>query len=131
MIEYILLGLIVILVGVLIKVIADKATRNKQFVVELEEARKDAIQRSRSSLEGKVFEQLVPHFPEWKHVPSDARFIGTPIDYIVFDGLSEGEPKQITIVEVKKGKGSTTKIQNKIKKLIKEGKIVWELLKLE
>lgn len=103
----------------------------KQHESDLIETRKDAIKRSRSSLEGAIFEQLVPHLPQWKYTPSDARFIGDPIDYVVFDGMSKGDLKRILVVEVKKGKSSTSVTQNKIKKLIKEGKVEWETLKLE
>jgi predicted Holliday junction resolvase-like endonuclease len=103
----------------------------KQFENRVIEERKKAIQQSRSTLEGLIYEQICPHLPNWKHVPSDARFLGSPIDFVVFDGISSGNPEKITIVEVKKGKSSTTPLQNKIKKLVKEGKIEWETFKVE
>ena len=95
------------------------------------EARKDAVKRSRSTIEGQVFEQLVPHFPEWKHTPSDARFLGSPIDFVVFEGMSTGDPSKIVIVEIKKGKSYNSVLQNKIKKLVKAGKIEWETINLD
>jgi predicted Holliday junction resolvase-like endonuclease len=98
---------------------------------DIKEQRADAVKRSRSVIEGQVFEQLIPHFPQWNHTPSEARFIGSPIDYIVFDGMSKGQPEKISFVEVKKGKSSTSPLQNKIKKLIKEGKVEWETLEVE
>ncbi len=109
--------------------------RNKQLelkhLVDIREQRSDAVKRSRSVIEGQVAEQLVPYFPQWTHTPSEARFIGSPIDYIVFDGMSTGNPEKISFVEVKKGSSSTTPMQNKLKKLIKDGKVEWEILKLE
>ena len=49
--------------------------------------RKDAADRSRYILKGKIAEHMVPMVPEvFKHDPSDARFIGAPIDYLIFDG---------------------------------------------
>jgi len=105
------------------------AERNHQ--IDIKEQRADAVKRSRSVIEGQVFEQLVPHFPEWKHTPSEARFLGSPIDYVVFEGMSTGKPEKVVLVEVKKGSSATTPIQNKIKKLIKEGKVEWETLKLK
>ncbi len=99
--------------------------------LDIKNQRADAVKRSRSVIEGQVFEQLVPHFPEWKHTPSDARFLGSPIDYVVFDGMSTGSPDKVIFVEVKKGTSSTTRLQNRIKKLIKAGKVEWETLKLE
>ena len=103
----------------------------ERHALELTEARRDAVKRSRSTIEGQVFEQLVPHFPEWKYTPSEARFLGSPIDYVVFEGMSTGKPDKIVLVEVKKGTSKTTPLQNKIKKLIKEGKVEWETLELE
>ena len=109
--------------------------RSKQLELghmrDIKEQRADAVKRSRSVIEGQVFEQLIPHFPQWNHTPSEARFIGSPIDYIVFDGMSKGQPEKISFVEVKKGKSSTSPLQNKIKKLIKEGKVEWETLEVE
>jgi len=112
------------------EVVKRKNAENRQPRL-ISEARADAIKRSRSSLEGAVYEQLVPQLPEWHHTPSEARFLGDPVDYIVFEGLSTGEPTQITIVEIKKGNSNTTKVQNKIRDLIKDGKVAWELIKID
>jgi predicted Holliday junction resolvase-like endonuclease len=53
------------------------------------EIRKDSINRSRSTLKGKIAEQLAPVLPGFLFNPADARFIGSPVDYIIFDGLTE------------------------------------------
>jgi predicted Holliday junction resolvase-like endonuclease len=53
-----------------------------------EEIRKDAVNRSRSTLKGKIAEQIAPMLPEFLYNPADARFIGSPVDYIIFDGLT-------------------------------------------
>ncbi len=99
--------------------------------IKINEARKESVQKSRSSVEGKVFENLAPYLPQWKYGnPSDAKFIGAPIDFLIFKGMSEGNPTEIIIVEVKRGKSYTTPLQNKIKKLVKEGKVSWETLQL-
>jgi len=54
------------------------------------EIRKDAVKKSRAAIAGRVTEQIAPYLPEFKYNPKDARFIGSPIDFIVFDGLDEG-----------------------------------------
>lgn len=108
-----------------------EADRKVKLAALIKKERDDAVQRSRASIEGRVYEQLVPFLPNWPYTPSDARFIASPIDYIVFDGMSTGEPTEVIIVEVKKGKSFTTPIQNKIKKLIQEGKVKWVTLKLD
>lgn len=123
-------GLVIYFAIKYIREVAKGRLAEKHYEADIKGQRADAVKRSRSVIEGQVFEQLVPHFPEWKHTPSDARFLGSPIDYIVFDGMSTGDPKKIIIVEVKKGSSTTSPLQNKIKKLIKEGKVEWETLKL-
>ena len=65
--------------------------------------RRDAIRRSREVIHGKVTEHLIPFFPSFPWNPSDARFLGSPIDFVVFDGLSEGTVREIILVEVKSG----------------------------
>ena len=70
---------------------------------EGERIRQDAIKRSREVIHGKVTEHLIPYFPAFPWNPSDARFLGSPIDFIVFDGLSEGAVREIILVEVKSG----------------------------
>lgn len=72
---------------------------------EREHIRQDAITRSRKVIHGKVTEHLIPFFPSFPWNPSDARFLGSPIDFIVFDGLSEGDVREIILVEVKSGEG--------------------------
>jgi predicted Holliday junction resolvase-like endonuclease len=70
---------------------------------EGERIRQDAIRRSRGVIHGKVTEHLIPYFPAFPWNPSDARFLGSPVDFIVFHGLSEGEVTEIILVEVKSG----------------------------
>ena len=64
------------------------------------EIRRDAIEKSKAVITGKVTEHLTPYLPEFKYNPKDARFIGSPIDLIVFDGLDEGDLRRIVFVEV-------------------------------
>lgn len=94
--------------------------------------RKDAVDRSRATLKGKVGEQLAPILPAFDHEPSDARFIGSPLDYIVFQGLSEGEPEGITFADVKTGESARlTSTERKLKRLVEDGKVDWETIRVE
>src|SRR5690554_3973524 len=51
---------------------------------EKKKIRQSAITQSRAVLTGKFTEQMTPYLPEFKYDPTEARFIGTPIDMIVF-----------------------------------------------
>ncbi len=91
--------------------------------------RREAITQSRTVLGGKFVEQLAPYLPGFKYDPTEARFIGTPIDLIVFPGLATGNPREIVIMEIKSGKsGQLSPQQNKIRQLIEDGMVRWELL---
>ena len=96
---------------------------------ERERAVKEAIAQSRAVLGGKFVEQLAPYLPDFKYDPTEARFIGSPIDLIVFPGLASGDPEEIVIMEIKTGKtGQLTPQERKIRKLIEDGMVRWELI---
>jgi len=94
---------------------------------EIEQARKSAVSQSRAVLGGKFTEQMVPFFPDFKYDPTEVRFIGSPIDMVVFPGLARGDPEEIVILEVKTGKSAQlTPVQRKIKQLILDGMVRWD-----
>ncbi len=95
------------------------------------EIRKEAIEKSRLVLEGKFKEQLAPFLPEFGFNPTDARFIGSPVDFIVFDGAAESNIKKIVFLEVKSGKSKLTKKEGQIKESIEKGRIEFREMKLD
>lgn len=101
----------------------------KDWQKEKELAQKQAISQSRAVLGGKFTEQMAPYLPEFKYDPTEARFIGSPIDMVVFPGLSIGDPREIVIMEIKSGsKCQLTSTEKKIQKLIEDGMVRWELI---
>ena len=68
--------------------------------------REDAIRKSEAVIRGKVTETLIPFFPDFGYNSKDARFLGTPVDLVVFDGLSEGALKRIVFIEIKTGRNA-------------------------
>ena len=93
------------------------------------QALKDGIAQSRAVLGGKFTEQMAPYLPEFQYDPTEARFIGSPIDFLVFPGLARGDPEEIVLMEIKSGKtASLTPAQRKIRQLIEDGMVRWELI---
>lgn len=92
----------------------------------IEQERKAAISQSRAVLGGKFTEQMVPYFPDFKYDPTEVRFIGSPIDMVVFPGLAKGDPEEIVILEIKTGKSCLTPQQKKIRQLIEDGMVRWD-----
>jgi predicted Holliday junction resolvase-like endonuclease len=101
-----------------------------------QEIRKDSVSRSRSTLKGRISEQMAPLLPEFPFSPADARFIGNPIDFIVFDGYTnakdeKGDTISVVLVEVKKGKGKLTREETLIRKAVEEGRVSWRTIVLK
>jgi len=92
--------------------------------------REDAIRRSTAIVKGRVAEQFVPFLEQFKYNPRDARFIGSPVDYIVFDGLSEDRDITIVLLEVKTGRSQPNKRERRIMNAVRNGRVRWETIRL-
>lgn len=106
---------------------------NSQFILwkshEEKNIRNDAIKKSEAVIRGKVTEHLVPYFPNFAYNPKDARFLGTPIDLIIFDGLSDESVENIIFVEVKTGnKVNLTKRERSVRDCIQQGKVSYKTI---
>jgi len=88
--------------------------------------RKDAISRSRAVLSGQFSEQLAPYLPDFPYKPTEVRFVGKPIDFIVFKGLDEKEPSEVVFVEVKSGKSKLSGVEKKLKDAVENKRVSWE-----
>jgi predicted Holliday junction resolvase-like endonuclease len=51
--------------------------------------------------------------------------LGSPIDFVVFDGLNDGEVKGIIFIEVKTGASSLNTRERKIKDAVEAGNVQW------
>jgi len=87
--------------------------------------RGDAVLRSQAITAGKVHEQLLPYFPDFPYNPKDVRFLGSPTDLIVFDGLADGEVKRVVFLEVKTGGSGLTPRERSIRDAIQAGEVEW------
>ena len=91
--------------------------------------REDAIQKSAAVISGKITEHLIPFFPTFKYNPKDARFMGSPVDIVVFDGLSEGEVRKVIFVEVKTGKtASLSTRERKVRDCVENKNVSYEVV---
>ena len=87
--------------------------------------RKDAVQQSRAVTRGQMYEQLVPYLPDFPFNPKDAQFLGRPVDFVVFDGLDEGDLRRIVFVEVKTGGSKLTTRERLVRDAIRGGRVEW------
>jgi predicted Holliday junction resolvase-like endonuclease len=92
----------------------------EQWVIENKKSiSEDARRISRAVIAGQVAERFIPFMPSvFQYNPKDARFIGSPIDLIVFDGADEDDVRRIIFVEVKTGNSVLSPRQKQIKRLV-------------
>lgn len=88
--------------------------------------REDAVKRSRAVLSGQFSEQLAPYLPDFKYNPSDCKFIGAPIDLIIFNGMNEKNIQEVVFVEIKSGGSNLSKQERLLKEAILSGNVRWE-----
>jgi len=110
------------------EVLADAAAQMKKVEKEL---RKDAIARSQLVVRGKIAEQLAPFMPGFDFNPRDCRFLGSPLDYVCFEGLSDGDVTDVVFVEIKTGKSRLSVREYQVQKAIEEGLVSYEVIRLE
>ena len=103
----------------------------------LVDARRESVEKSRSSLKGRIAEQLAPLLPGFRYVPADARFLGDPIDYVVFsgytgmrDGGAGGGGLEIVLLEVKQGGSALSPSQKAIAACVEEGRVRFEICRV-
>ena len=92
--------------------------------------REDAVQRSLAVTAGKVHEQLIPYLPIFPYNPKDVRFLGSPIDLVIFDGLADGDLRRIVFVEVKTGGSGLTHRERWVRDVIDAGDVEWAELRV-
>jgi predicted Holliday junction resolvase-like endonuclease len=96
-----------------------------------EKIRKDAVDKSSAVLSGKVTEHLAPYLPGFPYDPRDARFLGSPIDLIVFDGMAENDVREIVFLEVKTGSSSLSTRERRVRDAVEERRVSWRLFHRE
>ena len=87
--------------------------------------REDAVQRSRAITAGKVHEQVVPYLPGFPYNPKDVRFLGSPVDLVVFDGLADGRVERIVFLEVKTGGADLTSRERSVRDAVQAREVEW------
>ena len=119
MFTFVFFGFLLFFLGFLIgKIQAAKGERK---------IRKDAVNRSRAVIGGQVAEQLAPFLPGFPCNPADCRFVGKPVDFVVFSGVSEKKKvSEIVFVEVKTGNSSLSDREKQVKECVQKGNIRYE-----
>lgn len=117
------------------KYIAELELEHKQALLD---AQKRSVNTSRAVLKGKMAEQFAPILPEFRYLPSDAKFLGDPVDYVVFDGYTnfrDGDGTvddiEVILLDIKSGGARLSKGQQAIAQAVREGRIRFETLRID
>ena len=101
---------------------------------------KKRVEKSRSVLLGQVAEHFAPLLPGFAYNPKDARFLGQPVDYLVFNGLNDSDgprqsdgPGEIEIVfcEIKTGVSQLSANEKAIRDAVAAGRVRFEVMRLD
>lgn len=90
------------------------------------QSKKLLSQKKRSEIRvGQIAEHFVPLLKEFKYNRKQARFLASPIDFIVF------EEDEIIFMEVKTGKSQLNKNQRRIRDQVENKQVRWEVLRID
>jgi predicted Holliday junction resolvase-like endonuclease len=126
----IIIFLLILLVGIIIAYIIGKRNgifqRDKYWEEQLPVYKKEAITQSRAILGGQFSEQLAPFLPNFKYLPTECKFVGKPIDLIVFRGMDQKNINEIVFMEIKSGNSKLSSQEKNLKDAIDKKNVRWE-----
>ena len=82
---------------------------------------------SRSILGGVFSEQVAPFLPNFPKdlKASEARFIGKPVDFLIFKGMDDQHISEVVFVEIKSGKSQLSNNERSLRDAIQEKRVRW------
>ncbi|HUX38965.1 MAG TPA: Holliday junction resolvase-like protein [Rectinemataceae bacterium] len=104
---------------------AGRSEARRELPDIIEGERNDAVRRSRAVLGGLAAEQLAPWLPGFPWDPTELRFVGKPLDFIVFKGASRGEVEEVVFVEVKTGSSAPSRVERSLRDAVLRGRVSW------
>jgi len=98
-----------------------------QLTQESKEKQKRSKRFVRSVLGGLFSEQVAPFLPDFPAdlKASEARFIGKPVDFLIFKGMDEKRITEVVFVEVKSGNSQLTQNERDLRDVIQAKKVRW------
>ena len=116
----------VLVIGLAVGLIFGRFIARIQLERLIPAIRKDAVDRSRAVLTGQFSEQLAPYFPDFPYSPNEVRFLGKPVDFIVFRGCDSDAVSEVVFLEVKSGRSRLNATERSLKQAVLAGRVRWE-----
>jgi predicted Holliday junction resolvase-like endonuclease len=101
--------------------------------LDLEKRKKLATEKAEITTKavnvGKSLEKALPTMKDFKWIVPDSKFLGDPIDLMVFNGLSIGNVNSLSFVEVKSGNARLNQHQKSIRDAIEDRRVSYKVFK--
>ena len=105
---------------------------------ELKAARAQSVSQARATLKGQIGEQLAPLLPGFQYACSDARFLGDPIDYVVFNGYTamrdglggEASKVEVVILDIKRGNARLSEGPRAVAAAVCAGRVRFQVVRV-
>lgn len=98
---------------------------------EKKAAQASSVATSKEVTYGQIAERLAPYLPDYPYNPEDTYPAPAPLDLIVFNGLSAGDPVEIVFLEVKTGSSRLNDRQRDIKQAADEKRVRYDVYRPE
>lgn len=85
--------------------------------------KKQSLAKSRAVIGGNFSEQLAPYLPDFPFDPTEVRFVGKPVDLVVFRGLSSGQVSEVLFVEIKSGQSKLNRNELSVRDAVTQGRV--------
>lgn len=111
----------------------DVAAFQENFLrTEKQKIRKETLKKSERVARGFTVENFAPYLQE-KYSPTDFRHLGDPVDYVIYDGLTDvhqgvaDEIKGVVLLDIKTGQSRLNKVQRRIRDAVNDGKVSFKV----
>lgn len=111
------------------KLIEDLKNRKLDLEKQKKLATKKAEITTTSVNIGKSLEKVLPMLNDFKWQLPDCRFLGSPIDLITFNGLSNNKITSLNFIEIKTGNSNLNKHQKAVRDAVIDKKVTYQVIK--
>ncbi|MEK6819466.1 MAG: Holliday junction resolvase-like protein [Nanoarchaeota archaeon] len=123
MVQYTFIYILLLITAIFITYLITTKLRDYHWQKQIPLHRQEAISQSRSVLTGQFSEQIAPYLPNFPYSPTECRFIGKPIDFVVFKGADQKQIEEVIFVEVKSGNAKLSPQEKNLKNAIEKKKV--------
>ena len=127
MINEIIIGVMALSLGIIITYFYMKTKIH--FLIK--KSNLESLNKSRAVLKGQINEQIAPLLEDFPYNYSEVRFMGKPVDFIVFKGLDEQNITEVVFLEVKTASSGLNKTERSLKNCITSKKVSFEEYKIK